>query len=195
MGDLPSQPPVIKVFDFALQVYKVAAGPKEEGVEPGGDWFDGVFFAMPNCVSLHIQINNIWGLIGALALVIAGDSAVFQSFDPFGRVVDSITQGDVEVRHLPFVDNVAIGGPLELVFVVFYAVIQAFNLFLKAAHFDGGLGFTSGDYGEEAISDGSKNVWVKLGMGSKGCRNGIGQHRWFQTLDQSDWERDGVFGR
>ena len=132
---------------------------------------------------------------GALALVIAGDSAVFQSFDPFGRVVDSITQGDVEVRHLPFVDNVAIGGPLELVFVVFYAVIQAFNLFLKVVHLDGCLCFALSDGGEEAISNCPEDVQVELEMSSKGCRNGIGQHRWFQTLDQSDWERDGVFGR
>ena len=28
MGDLPSQPPVVKVFDLALQMCKVIAGPK-----------------------------------------------------------------------------------------------------------------------------------------------------------------------
>ena len=52
--NLPSQPPVIKVTDVALQVHEVAAGPDEEGVEPGGKWFDGVFLAMPHCVSLRI---------------------------------------------------------------------------------------------------------------------------------------------
>ena len=51
-GDLPSQPPVIKVFDFVLQVREVTAGPKKEGMEPGRDWFNGVLFAM----LLHLQV-------------------------------------------------------------------------------------------------------------------------------------------
>ena len=53
-SDLPSQPPVVKVADVMLQVHEVTAGPDEEGVEPGGEWFDGVFLAMPNRVSLCI---------------------------------------------------------------------------------------------------------------------------------------------
>ena len=60
-GDLPSQPPVIKVFDFALQVHEVTAGPKKEGAEPGGNWFNGVLLAMPNHVSLCIQVDNMRG--------------------------------------------------------------------------------------------------------------------------------------
>ena len=56
-GDLPSHPPVVKVFDFTLQVHEVAAGPKEKGVEPGREWFNGVFFAMPNRVSLCIYVT------------------------------------------------------------------------------------------------------------------------------------------
>ena len=42
-SDLPSQPPVVKVTDVALEVYEVAARPDEEGTEPGGEWFNGVF--------------------------------------------------------------------------------------------------------------------------------------------------------
>ena len=53
-SDLPSQPPVVKVADVALEVDEVAAWPDEEGAEPGGEWFDGVFLAMPNRVSLCI---------------------------------------------------------------------------------------------------------------------------------------------
>ena len=53
-GDLPSQPPVIKVTNVALQVHEVTTGPNEEGTEPGREWFDGVFLAMPGCVSLRI---------------------------------------------------------------------------------------------------------------------------------------------
>ena len=129
---------------------------------------------MPNCVSLHIEINNVWGLIGALSFMKACDSAVVHPLDPLGWAVDSITQGNVELGNLPVIDNVAIGGLLELVFVVFNMVIQAFNLLSKTVHFDGGLGFASGDGGEEAISDGPKDVWVEFGMGSKGCHNSIG---------------------
>ena len=53
-SDLPSQPPVVKVADVLLQVHEVAAGPNKEGTEPGRKWFDGVFLAMPYCVSLCI---------------------------------------------------------------------------------------------------------------------------------------------
>ena len=54
VGDLPSHPPVIKVVDVVLQVHKIATGPNEEGAEPGGEQFNGVFLTMPNCVSLRI---------------------------------------------------------------------------------------------------------------------------------------------
>ena len=53
-GDLSSQPPVVKVADVALEVYEVAARSDEESAEPGGEWFDGVFLAMSNRVSLRI---------------------------------------------------------------------------------------------------------------------------------------------
>ena len=54
VSDLPSQPSVIEVADVALQVYKVAGGPNEEGAEPSGERFNGVVFAMPSRVSFHI---------------------------------------------------------------------------------------------------------------------------------------------
>jgi hypothetical protein len=53
-SNLPSQPPVVKVTDVALEVHEVAARPNEEGAEPSGEWFNGVFLAMPNRVSLRI---------------------------------------------------------------------------------------------------------------------------------------------
>ena len=53
-SDLPSQPPVVEVTDVALQVHEVTGGPNKEGAEPGGEWLDWVFLAMPNCVSLRI---------------------------------------------------------------------------------------------------------------------------------------------
>ena len=54
MGDLLSHPPVIKVFNFMLQVDKVATGSKQQGSEPAREQLNGVFLAMPNSVSLHI---------------------------------------------------------------------------------------------------------------------------------------------
>ena len=76
-GDLPSQPPVVKVTDVALQVHEVTGGPNKEGTEPGGEWLDGVFLTMPNRVSLRIQISNVRGLIQALLFVEPGNSTVF----------------------------------------------------------------------------------------------------------------------
>ena len=124
----------------------------------------------------------------------ASNSSIIQPFDPFGRMVDSVAQGDVELGNLAIIDNISIRGPFKLVFVVFDVVMQTLNLLLKVVHFDGGLGLALGHGGEKAISDGLKDVQMKLGMGSKGCCNGIGRYRWFQALDQSDWERHRVFG-
>ena len=140
-SDLLSHPPVVKVFDFALQVHEVAAGPKEEGTEPGGEWFNGVFFAMPNCVSLCIQINSVRGLIRALALMVTSDSAIFQPLDPLGRVVDSVTEGNVEVGYSPVIFDVAIWGPFKCVFVVLNAVMEPSDLFFKAVYLTGSVSF------------------------------------------------------
>ena len=54
VSDLLSHPPVVKIFDFMLQMYEVTAGPKEKGMESGREWLNRVFFAMPNRVSLCI---------------------------------------------------------------------------------------------------------------------------------------------
>ena len=53
-SNLPSQPPVVKVTDVVLEMYEVAARSDEEGAEPSGEWFNRVFLAMPNRVSLRI---------------------------------------------------------------------------------------------------------------------------------------------
>ena len=193
-GDLPSQPPVVKVFDLVLQVHEVAAGPEEKGAKPGGNWFDGVFLTMPNHVSLCIQVDNIRGLIRALSVMIASDSAVFQPLDPFGGAENSVTDGDVEVGHSPVVFDIAIGGLVKCVLVVLDTVVEPANLFFKAADLSGLLGVVSSNGCEEPFSNGSQDVCIEIRVGCQGGCNCIGRHRWFQALDQSDWERDVVLG-
>jgi hypothetical protein len=97
-------------------MHEITTRPEEEGTEPGGEQLDGVLFAMPNHVSLCIQVDNMRELIRALALMITGDSAIFQPLDPLGRTVDSIAEGDVKVGHLPVVLDVAVRGSFKLVF-------------------------------------------------------------------------------
>jgi hypothetical protein len=174
VGNLPSQPPVVKVTDVMLQVHEVTAGPDEEGMEPGGEWFDGVFLAMPNRVSLRIQVNNARGLIRALLLMESGDPSIFQLLDPLGQFEDSIAKGDVKVGHPPIVLNVPVGGSLKYVFVVFDVVMESTDLFFEAANFAGLLGITSGDGCEEPFSNGSENVGVEIGVGCQGGCNGTG---------------------
>ena len=193
-GDLPSQPPVIEVADVTLQMHKVTAGPDEEGVELGREQFDGVFLAMPIHVSLRIQINNIRGLIRALLLMEPSDLSVFQLFDPLGWFEDSITEGNVEVGHLPIVFDISIGGPLEYVFIMFNAVMESTDLLFEVANFSGLLGIASGNGVKEPFSDGSEDVRIEIGVGRQCSCNCIGRHRWFQALNQSDWERAVVFG-
>ena len=175
-----------------LEVYEVAARSNEEGAEPSGEQFDGVFLAMPNCVSLRIQIDNVGGLIRALLFVEPGDSTVFQLFDPLGWLKDPVAKGDKEVGDLPIVLDIPVGGAFEYVFVVFDLVVESGNLFLEAADFDVFMGITSGNSREEPLRDGSEDVGVEVRVCRQcGC-NGIGRHRWFRSLDQADWERDAV---
>jgi hypothetical protein len=144
-GDLSSHPPVIKVFNFMLQVHKVTARPKEEDMKPSREWFDGVFLAMPNCVSLHIQIDNMRGLIRALALMVTCDPAIFQPLDPLGRMVDSISEGNVEVGYLPIILDVAIRGSFKLVFIMLDMIMEPSDLFFEVTHFTGSMGLTLGN--------------------------------------------------
>ena len=133
-SDLPSQPPVVKVADVALEVYKVAAGSDEEGAEPGGERFNGIFFAVPNRVSLCIQIDNVRGLIRALVRMEPGDMSIFELFDPFCRFEDSLAQGNEEVGDSPVVFDVPIGGAFEYIFIVFDPVVESGNLFFEATN-------------------------------------------------------------
>ena len=175
-------------------MHEVTAGPNEEGVEPSGEQFNGVFLTMPNRVSLRIQVDNVRGLIRALLLMESGDPSIFQLLDPFGQFKDPISKGDVKVGHPTIVLDVPIGGSLEYVFIVFDTVVEPMDLLFEAANFTGFLGITSGDGCEEPLSDGSENVGVEVGVGRQGGCNGTGRHRWFWTLDRSDWERDTVLG-
>ena len=126
--------------------------------------------------------------------MIAGNSTVLQPFDPFGGVKDSITNEDVEVRDSPIVLNVTVGGSVKRVFIMLNTVVEPTNLLLEVVDFAGVLGITSGDGCEKPFSDGLEDVHIEIGVGCQGGCNCTGQHRWFQTLDQSDWERDVVLG-
>jgi hypothetical protein len=193
-SDLPSQPPVVKVADVTLEVHEVAARPNKEGTEPGGEWFDGIFLAMPNRVSLCIQIDNIGGLIWALLLMEPRDSAVFKLLDPFCWFEDSIAQGNEEVGDSPVVFDVPVGGTFEYVFVVFDPVVESGNLFFEATNFDVFVGVALGNGCEEPFSDGSEDVGIEVRVCCQCGHNGTGRHRWFWTLDQRDWERNAVLG-
>ena len=194
-SNLPSQPPIVLVADVVLQVYEVAAGPDEEGTEPGGEWFNGVFLAMPVHVSWRIQINNVRGLIRALLLMEPSDSSVFQLFDPLHWLEDPIAEGNVEVGHSPVVLDVPVGGMFKYVFVVFDVVVEPADLLVEAADFAGLLSVVSGDGCEEPLCDGLEDVGVEVRVGCQSGHNGTGRHRWFWTLDWTNQERDAVFGR
>ena len=174
VGDLPSQPPVVKVADVVLEVYEVTAWPDEEGMEPGGEWFNGVFFAMPNRVSLCIQIDNIRGLIRALLLMEPGNSTVFELFDPLCRFEDFVAQGNEEVRDSPVIFDVSVGGTFEYVFIVFDPVMESSDLFFEAMNFDIFMGIASGNGCEEPFSDGSEDIGVEVRVCCQCGRNGIG---------------------
>ena len=174
VGDLPSQPPVIKVTDVTLQVHKVTGGPNEEGTEPGGEQLDGVFLAMPNRVSLRIQIDNVRGLIQALLFVEPGDSTVFQLLDPLGWLEEPVAKGDKELGDSPVVLDVPVGGTFEYVFIVLDTIVEPGNLLLEATDFDVFLGVTLGNGREEPLCDCSDDVGVEVRVCCQCGRNSTG---------------------
>ena len=192
--NLPSEPPVVKVADVVLQMHQVTARPDEDGMEPGREWFDGIFLTMPNRLSLHIQVDNVRGLIRALLLMVSGDSSILQLLDPLGWSEDSIAKGNVEVGHPPIVFNVSVGFSFIYIFIVFDTVVEPTDLLFEMADLAGLLGITSSDGGEEPFSNGSKDVCIEIGVGCQGGCNCTGRHWWFWALDQSDQERDVVLG-
>jgi hypothetical protein len=195
VSDLPSQPPIVLVADVMLQVHEVAAGPDEEGVEPGEEWFDGVFLTMPIRVSWCIQINNVRGLIRALLFMEPGDSSIFQLLDPLHWLEDPIAEGNVEVGHSPVILNVPVRGTFKYVFIVFNVVVEPADLLVEVVDFAGLLSITSGDGYEEPLCDGSEDIGIEVRVGHQSGRNSTGRHRWFRALDQTNWERDAVFSR
>ena len=172
---------------------KVATGSEQEGSELGREWFNGVFLAMPNRVSLCIQIDNVRGLIRALVRMESGDMPVFELLDPLGRFVDPVAQRDEEMGDSSVVFNVPVGGAFEYVFIVLDSVVESGNLLLKATNFNIFMGVASGDGCEEPFDDGSEDVGVEVRVCRQCVHNGIGRHRWFRTLDRTDQERDAVF--
>ena len=192
-SDLPSQPPIVLVTDVTLQVHEVTAGPDEEGTEPGEEWFDGVFLAMPIRVSWCIQINDVRGLIWALFME-PGDSSVFQLLDPLCWLEDPVTKGNVEVGYSSIVLNVPVGGAFKYVFIMFDMVVEPADLLVEVADFAGLLSIMSGDGCEEPLCDGLEDIGIEVRVGCQSGRNSTGRHRWFWTLDRTNRERDAVFG-
>ena len=191
-SNLPSQPPVVKVADVMLEVHEVAAWPNKEGAKPGRERFNGVFFAMPNRVSLRIQVDNIRGLIQALLLMEPGNLTIFELLDPICWFEDPVAQGNEEVGDSPIVFDVPIGGALKYVFIVLNTIVEPANLFFEATDLDVFLGFALSDGCKEPFCNGSEDVGVKVRVCCQCGRNGTGQHRWFRTLDQANRERNVV---
>ena len=148
---------------------------------------------MPNHVSLHIQIDNVRGLIWALLFVEPGDSTVLQLLDPLCWFKDPVAKGDEEVGDLPVIFNVPIEGMFEYVFVVFNTIVEPADLLLEAMDFDVFLGVVSGNGHEEPLCDSLEDVGVEVRMCYQCDCNGTGRHRWFRALDQTNWERNAVF--
>ena len=128
---------------------------------------------MPNCVSLCIKVNNVWGLIRALAFIEAGNSAVVQPLDPFGGALDSVAQGNVEVGYLPIILDITVRGSVKCVLIVLDMVVEPVNLLLEAADFAGLLSFTSSDGCEEPFSDGSEDIGIEVRVCCQCGRNSI----------------------
>ena len=148
---------------------------------------------MPLCVSWHIQINDIWGLIRALLFMKPGDLSVFQLLDPLRWLEDPVADGNVEVGHSPIVLNVPIRGAFKYVFVVFDVVVEPMDLLIEAVDFAGLLSVALGDGCEEPLCNGSEDIGIEVRVGRQSGCNGTGRHRWFWTLDQTNQERDAVF--
>ena len=123
------------------------------------------------------------------------DSTVFQLLDPFCWLKDSITKGNEEVGDSPVVLNVPVGGAFKYVFIVLNVIMECADLLVETADFAVFLSIVSGNSCEEPLCNGSEDVGIEVRVCHQcGC-NGTGRHRWFRALDQTNQERNAVFGR
>jgi hypothetical protein len=129
---------------------------------------------MPNHVSLRIQVNDIWGLIGTPPVVASSNSTIFSSLDPLGGAEDSITQGNVELWVLPVVDNESLKGFFKGLFIMQDTVMETSDLSFEPVDFNHHSSLLLSDGCKETVGDHMEYVWVEFGMGSKVHRNGIG---------------------
>ena len=123
-----------------------------------------------------------------------GNPPIFQLLDPFGWFEDSVTKGDVKVGHSPIVLDISVRGSFEYILIVLDAIVKSADLFVEAANFTGLLSVTSGDGCKEPLCNGLEDVSIEVRVSRQSGCNGTGRHRWFQTLDWTDQERDAVFG-
>ena len=122
-----------------------------------------------------------------------GNLAVFELLNPLCRLEDPIAQGNEEMRDSPIVLDISVRGAFEYVLIVLDMIVEPADLFLEAMDFDVSLGIASSNGCEEPFCNGLKDVGIEVRVCCQCGRNGTGRHRWFQTLDRANWERNTVF--
>ena len=123
-----------------------------------------------------------------------GNSTIFQLLDPLCWFKDPVAKGNEEVGYSPIVLEVPVRGAFEYVFVVLNMIVEPIDLLFEVMDFNVFLGVASGNGHEEPLCDGSEDVGIEVRVGCQSGCNGTGRHRWFQTLDRTNRERDVVLG-
>ena len=105
-------------------------------------------------------------LIGALSAEVAGDGAIVIEPDPFCFLIEPTTNGDVEVRDLPIVEDVACGWLIESAFRVEDSLLLTVEpVFVSFCRYSS-VSLSIGDGLKQAISDASEEdgiqIWLSL---------------------------------
>jgi hypothetical protein len=90
-------------------------------------------------------------LVKPLDIGVPRDSAVIIEFDPFGWAIEAIADRDVEVGHLPVVEDIPSWCLIESVLIVEDVLLKGVDSLLVPFDGDGGVGFMVGDSLEEPV--------------------------------------------
>ena len=149
-GDLPGVTPISGVSNGLLENLEVPAWAGEHVSEPCWKWFE---WGVDAIIRGGIQVDDIGSLIGTLGAVVPRHCTIVIEPNPFGLLIQSSADRDVEVSNLPIVELVAFRWLVESLLVMEYLLLQVVQVVFVAFGSHAGARLSVGDGLEESVGD------------------------------------------
>jgi hypothetical protein len=149
-GILSGITPVSSIGHSFLENLEVPAWASEHVAEPRWEWFE---WGVDAIIRGGIQVDDIGSLIGTLGAVVPRHCTIVIEPNPFGLLIQSSADRDVEVSNLPIVELVAFRWLVESLLVMEYLLLQVVQVVFVAFGSHAGARLSVGDGLEESVGD------------------------------------------